>query len=316
MAFDDSDLLVVQQHASGSLRKATVGSLLATIPQSTTWERDGTTLKTVFEGDDVIIGDTNITLRSDGSSKYESAIDLTPDNTGVIELRSSDATVQAGSENSNLLRLIANTTQGYTGGLIALGKYEDSSAGRAELTFKVADTSLSANLAEFKFRGDGKTLLPGHVLIGGTLPSAPNIELRSEGHASFGGGSTPTNSGVSILAGGTIKASKDNGLDSALDIYTVGTNDPTIQLNANGSADFAGVVNSGPISVGTASSTALGVQLSNGGLIRVQRPSTAGANTPVFSGFNGNTENITLTSGGAATFAGALEAASIDCGTY
>jgi hypothetical protein len=201
MAFDDSDLLVVQQHASGSLRKATVGSLLATIPQSTTWERDGTTLKTVFEDDDVIIGDTSISLRSDG-------------------------------------------------------------------------------------------------------------------HASFGGGSTPTNSGVSILAGGTIKASKDNGLDSALDIYTVGTNDPTIQLNANGSADFAGVVNSGPISVGTASSTALGVQLSNGGLIRVQRPSTAGANTPVFSGFNGNTENITLTSGGAATFAGALEAASIDCGTY
>jgi hypothetical protein len=182
---------------------ATFGGLL-------TVDRDATTLATfdrvgetrfavgdegVYLGTDVSPGanpvtGNNITLRTDGSAKYESAIDLTPNNTGVIELRSSDATVQAGSENSNLMRLIANTTQGYTGALISLGKYEDSSFGKGEVTFKVAETSLSANLAEFKFRGDGKTLLPGAVLIGGTLPSAPNISLNANGSADFSGNVT------------------------------------------------------------------------------------------------------------------------------
>jgi hypothetical protein len=149
----------------------------------------------VYVGTDVAAGGNpvtgqNITLRTDGSAKYESAIDLTPDNTGVIELRSSDATVQAGSENSNLLRLVANTTNGYTASLISVGKYEDSSAGKGELTIKVPDTSLSANLQEFKFRGDGKALLPGDVLIGGTLPSAPNTSLNANGSAEFNGNVT------------------------------------------------------------------------------------------------------------------------------
>ena len=129
----------------------------------------------------------NISLNADGTAKYESDSDVTLDDTGVVELRSSDATPQAGSENSNLLRLVANTTNGYTASLISVGKYEDSSFGRGELTIKVPNISLSANLAEFKFRGDGKTLLPGNVLIGGTLPSSPNISLNADGSAEFAG---------------------------------------------------------------------------------------------------------------------------------
>jgi hypothetical protein len=121
--------------------------------------------------------------------------------------------------------------------------------------------------------------------------------------------------GYQILSGGNYDAgtrvptSWINSNGSAYFQGTVGIggtlpSSPNIELSSSGSADFAGVVSSGPISVGTASSTALGVQLSSGGLIRVQRPSTASASTPVFSGFNGNTENITLTSGGSATFVG------------
>ncbi len=98
-----------------------------------------------------------------------------------------------------------------------------------------------------------------------------------------------------VLIGGTLPAS------------------PNITLNgSDGSAEFAGNVDAGPIDTTQSSSTALGVQLSAGGLIRVQRPSNASSNTTVFQAFNGNTENITLYSGGSAQFAGNVDVGGLD----
>ena len=71
-------------------------------------------------------------------------------------------------------------------------------------------------------------------------------------------------------------------------------------------------MDAGPIDTTQSSSTALGVQLSAGGLIRVQRPSNASSNTTVFQAFNGNTENITLYSGGSAQFAGNVDVGGLD----
>ena len=72
MTIQNNDLLVLQQHNGGELRKASVGALLANVPSvSTPWERDGTNIKPVFNGDSVSItdgsGDPQITLNSDGS---------------------------------------------------------------------------------------------------------------------------------------------------------------------------------------------------------------------------------------------------------
>lgn len=81
-----------------------------------------------------------------------------------------------------------------------------------------------------------------------------------------------------------------------------------MRIKSDGTTDFAAAVNSGPIDINTASSSVNGVQLSSGGLVRVQRPSSAASNTAVFSGFNGSTENLTLYSGGSADFAGDVQA--------
>ena len=72
MAIQSNDLLVVQQHSGGELRKASVGALLASVPAPITpWERDGTNIKPVFDGDSVTVtdgsGTPKITLNNDGS---------------------------------------------------------------------------------------------------------------------------------------------------------------------------------------------------------------------------------------------------------
>jgi hypothetical protein len=82
----------------------------------------------------------------------------------------------------------------------------------------------------------------------------------------------------------------------------------TSTIAQDGSAFFAANVTAGTINHTQSSTTDLGVQLSAGGLVRVQRPSNATTNVPVFSGFNGDSENVTLNSDGSATFAGTVTA--------
>jgi hypothetical protein len=297
----------------------------------------------VYVGTDVSPGGNpvtgqSITLRTDGSAKYESAIDLTPDNTGVIELRSSDATVQAGSENSNLLRLVANTTNGYTASLISVGKYEDSSAGKGELTIKVPNTSLSANLEEFKFRGDGKALLPGDVLIGGTLPSSPNISLNANGSATFTGitqaGTTSlsstTNSGVNLNPSGQLVVQRTAGSGASASLWRGYSGDTqTSVITSGGSADFAGdlQINKNPgagevgglINLGKVASdilTTISSTRVNGSYQSELEFKTHGnaVGTLTTALTLDSTQNAQFA--GSATFAGSVEAASIDCGTY
>jgi hypothetical protein len=96
------------------------------------------------------------------------------DNTsGVCELRNTDSTPVAGTDSVNMLRLVTNTSNGYTAALIGLGKYENNSNGRGEIKLKVAQTSLSSSLAEFSFRGDGQFTVPNRVGIGTTSPATP-----------------------------------------------------------------------------------------------------------------------------------------------
>jgi hypothetical protein len=88
----------------------------------------------------------------------------------------------------------------------------------------------------------------GTVGIGGTLPSAPNIELKADGSAEFGGG------GFTISSGGKITQNLPSGsTGTALDLQNDGTSvfqvlpsgytkigGGNIELNADGSIDAAG----------------------------------------------------------------------------
>jgi hypothetical protein len=198
-------------------------------------------------------------------------------------------------------------------GIVPSGGYQILSGGNYNAGTRVTTAWINSN---------GSAYFQDQVGIGGTLPSTPNISLDgSAGSGDFtdfvqSGSvsvSSTTSGGVRLYPSGQVISQRTAASGSSVYVYRGYSGDTqTSSISAGGAADFAGAVNSGPISVGTASSTALGVQLSNGGLIRVQRPSTAGASTPVFSGFNGNTENITLTSGGSATFAGNITAGNVN----
>jgi hypothetical protein len=95
------------------------------------------------------------------------------DNTsGVCELRNTNSTPVAGTDSVNMLRLVTNTSNGYTAALIGLGKYQNDSNGRGEIKLKVAQTSLSSSLTEFSFRGDGQFTVPNRVGIGTASPGS------------------------------------------------------------------------------------------------------------------------------------------------
>ena len=102
------------------------------------------------------------------------------------------------------------------------------------------------------------------VLIGGTLPSAPNISLNADGTASFASGTTKTlttdiiavGSGSGIITGIVEVQGNRAGSSTAFSVRpTDASSGPTIALNTDGSAEFSGIVNVGSFD---ASSTTVG----------------------------------------------------------
>lgn len=212
-------------------------------------ETNGTGANTTYNlqalaSGDLLIGGTlpsapAIQLKANGSAKYTSAEDFSLNSAGgLFEIRSEYSSTPVTGSN-NLIRLVSQTTNSYAAALISLGKYENNSNARSELTFKVANSSLSAGLAEFKFRGDGKALFPGKVLIGGTLPSAPAIELDGGGGATF---SSNVNVGARLLTRGTFVGAHDADNSVGFQLYgTSGTSNRglTIGLGSTGGTDNA-----------------------------------------------------------------------------
>ncbi len=87
----------------------------------------------------------------------------------------------------------------------------------------------------------------GDVLIGGTLPSAPNISLNADGSGTFGGIDLSSNNaaGVAIQSNGIIKSQRtaaDAGNPVNRNLRIFGGNVETASISADGSAEFAGAV--------------------------------------------------------------------------
>ena len=138
----------------------------------------------------------------------------------------------------------------------------------------------------------------GNLLIGGTLPSAPNIKLNADGSGEFSNNQTiqfrPT------LADGT----------SAYALRLLDSTDAAVwQVNADGdstqigSAIFAGSVTSGQ-RVGS-STTTDGVTLYSLGYINASRPGSADLWQGRQTGTAGNTS--TISADGSASFAGDVQ---------
>jgi hypothetical protein len=78
---------------------------------------------------------------------------------------------------------------------------------------------------------------------------------------------------------------------------------PNISLNADGSATFAGIAQSGGTDL--SSTTSAGVNLNPAGQLVIQRTTSSGSNALLWRGYSGDTQTSSITSGGSAEFAGA-----------
>ena len=109
---------------------------------------------------------------------------------------------------------------------------------------------------QIALRADGSADFTGDVKIGGTLPSAPNIELESNGKATFAaalnspafslGGAT---NGWQIAAFGMFTATRDDSANPVFRGYQVGDPSPNVFVTAGGSAQFADTVSIGGASL-------------------------------------------------------------------
>jgi hypothetical protein len=177
MALQNNDLLVVQQHNGGELRKASIGALLAKVPTGNTWKRTGTILSPVFNGDNVVIknatGTTNnITLNANGSMTAA----------GTRYTLSANGNIDCQVNGPEIAKYTRDGDIGNVG-----IEYGDTSYGvRAGLgntgVFGIAANGVNlVTSSAIELNADGSGQFTGDILIGGALPASPNISLNADG---------------------------------------------------------------------------------------------------------------------------------------
>ena len=156
----------------------------------------------------------------------------------------------------------------------------------------------------------------GDVLIGGTIPSAPNIQLRADGQVrsdtiSVGGteaspafsigGNNTANFSSKVKSANTFESDRTSGSNSCFVGKLNGTG--TVYINAAGKAEFAGDVVSGDDP--SQSENNEGVVLRSRGTVTVNRPSGA-----IYQGYTTGTSSPTfaVNADGSADFSGLLKA--------
>ena len=166
------------------------------------------------------------------------------------------------------------------------------------------------------------------VLIGGTLPGAPNIELQASGNAFFRSSQDPASQVVmgNFSSGGvapfgkaltvTLNGTKTSGTGSNNKLFCVEDSDGDIfrvrvdrtaylkgDLTTDGSATFAGTLEA--LTTGDYTSKSA-FKINSNGLIHCYRPTTSGALQQWFSGSPGGSQEsaISFYGGGSADFQG------------
>ena len=161
--------------------------------------------------------------------------------------------------------------------------------------------------------------------------TVPTVSIQPDGSAEFAGqilsGGDPNdgaNLGAKLVNTGTIQACRASGSDALFTGFTKDTTEPTVRINANGSANFAGntlqIASSGDLGVSFAGTTTFGsaVNLSSSGNIVAAGDITASGNifadgyvsptTGVYTGAAGtNGVGAVLTGAGAFTLLNAAD---------
>ena len=148
----------------------------------------------------------------------------------------------------------------------------------------------------FNVKYDGAGTFNGNVEVGGDSSSG-------------------TEAGCYLHSAGFVAAARDNEADAVWRSFTAGDSTEKIAFTAGGSATFASTVKQGTFNGGQ-TATAGSVMLDGGGVFTQCPLSATASNTRMLRVYHGNNENVTVFADGSATFAGPLEAESIDGGTY
>ena len=281
----------------------------------------------------IIINDVNsstngkIVLNADGTSAFENKARITYANSTVYSptsgAKESGSLLLTNNDNTSVNGLSAGLRMVATGSgnnaSAYIGMVNTDSDGNAAIVFcprtNAPDSGApSAGEAE-RMRIDSS----GDVLIGGTLPSAPNISLNADGSASF---AAETVNGLNLVGNQSRLEIKRTATGKAFTVYDNSADAESIEFLGDGSATFAGSV-----SVGGSINNSLDFNYNSvSGVAEINADSSSGS-TEIRLGTsesgvlkprmriesNGNvyiggtlpaSPNITLGANGSATFAG------------
>jgi len=253
-------------------------------------------------------GDTAIGANTTGSSSYDRA-GAYIGKEGYISLFKTQADTSSSfltgkkyGTTDPLFQITGSGSATFSGSITAAGnQFFVQSDGATEMHRAVTDTS-QINV-QHTLRGGYKTTGGNNtttwaLLADGSLEAEGS--LTAAGNVIIGGDPTSgTNPGIKLWANqGAIYASGDTAGQNLFLGYTTGSANETVSITAAGAATFAGSI------------------LSTNGTGNVYYNVSESALLAYDSNANGSVPKVRINKSGSATFAGALEAESIDGGTY
>ena len=256
MALENDDLLVVQKSGGGELRKVKISD----IKTDELWTEDAGKLYPTTLANNVQVGgtaaDPNISLSDNGRIDIYRPTE-TANNT-ALRIRS-----DVGTPDSVKAEILADGSTTIAGAVNVPQSIADGDAVNINPNGNVAirrdDTASSAFQIS---KGAGNNNRTIRMLSDGSAEFAGTIQVAGDPNS---GGAA----GNSIDASGGIKAARTSGTQATFRGYLVGTATPTITIKADGSADFAGNIQTGDFDA--VDTNVRGARIDNVGTLNVQR---------------------------------------------
>ena len=221
--------------------------------------------------------------------------------TGAVVDLSSDTTPTLGGDLDGGAKNINNV------GVITATALHGNASALTGLTGASANTYGNGTaVPEITVDANGRITSISNVLISADAGGGTNVYIKDGGSVVGTAGTIDFGNGlgVSNVSAGIVTVTA-----AIAGINTSGTSEFT-HLNVSGLSTFANTVTTGTISTSTAGGA--GSNLSGDGRLTLQFPSGGGGGVGMFSVYLGTSKNIELFSGGSATFAGDITAASFN----
>ena len=221
--------------------------------------------------------------------------------TGAVVDLSSDTTPTLGGDLDGGAKNINNV------GIITATALHGNASALTGLTGASANTYGNGTaVPEITVDANGRITSISNVLISADAGGGTNVYIKDSGSVVGTAGTIDFGNGlgVSNVSAGIVTVTV-----AIAGINTSGTSEFT-HLNVSGLSTFANTVTTGSIDTTTAGGQ--GSTLTGDGRLTLQFPSGGGGGVGMFSVYSGTSKNIELFSGGSATFAGAITAASFN----